>query len=303
MNRMIGRIATGTLFSAVISATLLAAGAQRGPQHVDIVVVGRDDRPVTNVTVRDLIVREDGVAREVATVAPAGLPSPVVLLIDNSQAAAPAVADLRQALTSFVTALTLGDQPVQVGWWTFGDRPTRVATQATGAVVQREVDRLFTVPGTGAHLLATIVQVCNELVKAGAVRPALVAFVAESGPEFSHEDRPRVAEALQRAGATLWVVYLQAPSGTLPETPENRERAAVIGDTTRDSGGLSLPALSAQGIGPAFARLQALLASRLRVGYARPEALVQPTRLEITTRTGDTRVLAPRWPLRQADRE
>jgi hypothetical protein len=262
---------------------------------VTVTVVDRDDRPVTNLTARDFIVREDGVAREIGTVSAGCAPSPVVLLVDNSQAAEPAIAHLRQGLTNFVAALTPADRPVPIGLRTFGERPTLVSLPTTGAVVQREINRLFHRPGTGAHMLQAITETCDDLVKAGATAPALVAFVVEAGPEFSQEDRVRVRQALRRAGATLWVVVLQASAGGLLSTTENRERAAVIGDGTSESGGLNLQVLSPQGIPDAFARMQALLTSRLTIAYARPETLIQPQTLAITTRREDLRVLAPRW--------
>jgi hypothetical protein len=217
----------------------------------------------------------------------------VVLLVDNSQAAEPAIAYLRQGLTSFVAALT-PDNPVPIGLRTFGERPTLVALPTTGAVVQREINRLFHRPGAGAHMLQAIVETCDDLIKAGATAPALVAFVVEAGPEFSQEDRLRVRQALRRAGATLWVVVLQASAGGLLSTSENRERAAVIGDGASESGGLNLQVLSPQGIPDAFERMHTLLTSRLTIAYARPETLIQPETLAIATRREDLRVLAPR---------
>ncbi len=281
--------------STVAASAFTPTHAQRGPQQVDVIIVDRDDNPVMNLTVRDVIVREDGMAREVATVSPGGPPSPVVLLIDTSQAVESAIAQLRTGLTSFVRALGAAKTPVQVGLRTFGDRPTKVTDPVTGAAVQRGIDRLFHQPGTGAHMLDTIVEACNDLVKVGAVRPALVAFVAEAGPEFSQNDRPRVAQALQRAGATLWVVVLQAPAGAILNTDENRERAAVIGDGTVQSGGLNVQVLSPQGVPAAFERLQTLFTSRVRITYARSDALIPPKALEISTRRDGLRVLAPRW--------
>jgi hypothetical protein len=296
MTRSLVRFAACAVSCSVAAAAgVMSADAQRGPQQTDVIVVDRDNNPVTNLTVRDIIVREDGMAREVATVGPGGPPSPVVLLIDTSQAAEPAIADLRKGLTSFVAALTAAGSPVQIGLRTFGDRPTKVNDPTSGAAVQRGIDRLFHQPGTGAHMLATIVETSNDLVKAGAVRPALVAFVAESGPEFSQDSRPRVAQALQRAGATLWVVVLQTPAGGLVDTAENRERAAVIGDGTIESGGLDFRVLSPQGLPPAFDRLRTLFTSRLRITYARPDTLIPPKEREVTTRREDLRVLAPRW--------
>lgn len=290
-SRLIACAAAG---SVVAAAAFTSARAQRGPQEIEAIIVDRDGKPVTNLTVRDVIVREDGVAREVATVSAGSPPSPVVLLVDTSQAAEPAISHLRTGLTSFVTALTAAPSAVQIGLRTFGDRPTKVADPTTGAAARRGIDRLFQQPGAGAHMLDTIVETCNDLVKTKAVRPALVAFVVEAGPEFSQNDRPRVAQALQRAGATLWVVVLQAPAGAILNTDENRERAAVIGDGTVESGGLNIQVLSPQGIPGAFEQLQGLLTSRVRITYARPESLIPPTKLEITTRRADLRVLAPR---------
>jgi hypothetical protein len=278
-----------------LAAAVVSTHAQRAPQQVDVIVVDRNNNPVTDLAVGDFVVREDGVAREVSAVGAGTPPSPIVLLIDTSQAAESSIADLRKGLTSFVTALTTGASPVQIGLRTFGERPTKVADPTTGSVVQLGIDRLFHRAGTGAHMLEAIVEASNDLAKIKAVGPAIVAFVVESGPEFSQDDRPRVAEALQRAGATLWVVSLQARAGALVNTPENRERAAVLGDGTIESGGLNLPILSPQGITSALERLRTLFTSRLRVTYGRPDTLVPPEKLEITTRRADLRVLAPRW--------
>ena len=56
----------------------------------------------------------------------------------------------------------------------------------------------------------------------------------------------QVADALKSAGASLWVVVLQI-GGQPMNTSEARERAAVIGDVTTDSGGMSKVVLSAPG--------------------------------------------------------
>ena len=269
--------------------------AQQAARQIDVVVVDRDNNPVTNLTAADFVVRENGVAREIGAVGPGAPPSPVVLLIDNSQAANPAIADLRRALTSFVGSLTTGEPPVPIGLRTFGERPTKLADPTASTAVLRGIEGLFHRPGAGAHMLEAIVETTNDLVKAKADRPALIAFVVESGPEFSQEDRPRVVQALQRANATLWVVVLQAPAGEVLSTTENRERAAVVGDVTIESGGLDFRVLAPQGIPAAFDRLQRLLTSRTRIAYGRPDRLVPPQKLEITVRREGLRVLAPRW--------
>jgi hypothetical protein len=78
-------------------------------------------------------------------------------------------------------------------------------------------------------------------------------------------------------------------------TPEGRERAHVLGDVTTASGGMALPVLSEQSIPGGFERLHRLFQSRLRLTYGRPDRLIPPEKLEVTTRRPDLRVLAPGW--------
>jgi hypothetical protein len=285
--------------AALWAATIVVipAQSQRSPrQHqTDVIVVDRNNNPVTNLTLDDFVVREDGVAREVISVEPGGPPSPIVLLVDDSQASEPSILDLRKGLADFVDAVAASDSPVQIGLRTFGERPTKVFDPTTAAAVKPGVERIFQRAGAGAHMLEAIVETCTDLSKAGAVAPAIVVFVVEAGPEFSQDDRPHVAAALERAGATLWVVALQARGGAIVNTPEARERAAVIGDGTIESGGLSLPILSTQSIPAAFERIHRLFTSRQRITYGRPDTLIPPKTLEVTTRRDDLRVLAPRW--------
>ena len=84
-----------------------------------------DDKhqPVPNLGPDAFVVREDGTRREVLRVAPATTPQSVAIIIDNSQAVAPAIADLRKALTTFLTTID-GIGPVAIS--TVADRPTSV---------------------------------------------------------------------------------------------------------------------------------------------------------------------------------
>ena len=295
---------TGTPLRVAVSLACAAAAlaswpasAQRSPrqQEVDVIVVDRNNDPVRDLTAGDFVVREDGVAREVVRVGPAPPPSPIVLLVDNSQVAEPSILDLRRGLANFVDGMAAAEATVQLGLRTFGERPTKVSDPTSAASVRVGIDRIFSRAGTGAYLLEAIVETCRDLSAAGASHPALVAFVVESGPEFSQDDRQRVAGALKQAGATLWTVVVQARASSLPNTPEARERAAVIGDGTVESGGLNFPILSPQTIPQALARIQALFTARHRITYGRPDTLIPPERLEITARREGFRVLAPRW--------
>ena len=58
-------------------------------------VVDKKDKPVTELAPTDLVVREDGVQREVLRVTKASAPMPIAVLIDDSQAAERAIPDIR----------------------------------------------------------------------------------------------------------------------------------------------------------------------------------------------------------------
>ena len=136
---------------------------------------------------------------------------------------------------------------------------------------------------------------CKDLKKRGATSPVIVAFVAEGGPEFSNETHQQVSAALQGANASLWVVLLQV-SNQRDRSPEEHERALVLGGVAGDTGGLTRNVLSTQGIEPAFASVAAILSSRYLVVYGRPEQTIPPSVVEVTTKRPDVHLLSSRWP-------
>jgi hypothetical protein len=184
---------------------------------------------------------------------------------------------------------------VQIAFSTFGERPTHVVDYTNSPIVlSAGIDRLFSHTGAGAYFLEAVVETCQRLKKRQAPRPVIVAFVAEGGPEFSNLTYDRVQEALQGAGAALWAVTLDdnAPDQM---SREGRERAIVLGDVTIRTGGMNKAVLSRQGIETGFKSIATLLTSQYDITYGRPESLIPPTRLEVTARRKDVRVLAPRW--------
>jgi len=104
----------------------LAAQARERVAFVSV-VNGATGVPLTELTPRDIFVREDRVPREILRVTRAAGPMPVAVLVDNSAGAEPAIADIRNALTNFVTAL--GDVgPVSI--IAMAERPTPVTSTA-----------------------------------------------------------------------------------------------------------------------------------------------------------------------------
>jgi hypothetical protein len=159
------------------------------------------------------------------------------------------------------------------------------------------VDRIFPRPGAGATFLEAIVDSCRALDTRKAERAVIVAFVAESGPEYSNESEQRIAEVLRTSGVALWAIVLEDPDNQTSSNA-NRERTTVLGDVTRRSGGHRKPLLSKLGLDSAFKNLAAALTSQYDLTYARPDSLIPPTRLEVSLRQGSGRVVAPSWTAR-----
>ncbi len=295
---------TPLFLAAVAALTLTGVGltpsgsAQTArAQRERSVFVGatRDDKPVTDLVAADFTVREDGAVREVIRVSSAPPPSHIALLVDDGSATQALTQDLRLGLSGFVRAFEDGQPAPAWALYTFGDRTTRVQDYAPSLpVILGNINKVFPRSNAGATFVDAVMQACAELRKAGASRPIIVAFVAEEGPEFSTETADKAGRALAEAGASLWVIPLQSRTGSDTLSREGRERASLIGDQARNSGGANRPILSRQSIVPAFAGLASTIIARYEIVYGRPEAMVPPKRIEVQTRRKDVRLIAPR---------
>ena len=288
-------VVASTAALAVTTAPLDAQQRELRERHVYAAVTTTDGAAVPDLKPAEFKVREDGIAREVLRASPGLAPTHVALLVDDSEAAQQSIADLRTGLASFVKKMFGSASGVQMAYWTFGERPTRqVDFTNSAATIDKSVARLFHRTGAGSYFLEAIQEASRDLRKREAERPVIVAFVVESGPEFSSTVHQAVEDSLKAVNASLWTVVLQEGAQSLV-APERRERAIVLGDVTRDSGGDNKVVLSKQAIEAALLSRAALLTSRYDVVYARPDALIPPTKIEVETTRKDLRVLAPRW--------
>ena len=295
-------LVAGSVAAALISAPSLRAGdQQRETREKDVtvsVVAGSNNSPVQGLNAADFTVREDTLSREVLRVTAAPPPTHLALLIDDSQVSKDAVQFLRTSLASFVKRVMSGEQAPQIGMWTFGERPTRRADfSPNSGQVDKAIERIFSLQGSGSYLMEAIQEISKDLKKKKAERPVIVAFVDESGPEFSNLTHKQVADALRDAGASLWTVTNQARTQSMGTT-EARERAQVLGDVTVWSGGANIAVLTPQALDATFGSVADQILNRYKVTYGRPEMLVPPEKLEVQVKKPDTKVRVTRWPIR-----
>lgn len=283
--------------AAAAAVVAHAAPAQRGSTERDVfvAVTGAGDKPIRDLTVADFVVREDDRAREVLRVAPAPPASHVALVVDDSAASNSAMPHVRTALLDLMRYLVALPSPPQISIVTVGERPTeRTPFTTHSAVLQSGIGKLFPISNAGAYFLEALVELGSDFQKRQLERPAIVAFVADDGPEFSAAGRREVTTALQRGNATLWAIVLQKGTPNVTQK-EWQERTFVVNEVAAQSGGASKTVLTDLGIGGAYTWVASLLTSQYRVTYSRPESLIPPTRVAVEVRRPNVKVAARRW--------
>ncbi len=106
------------LVAALVAAAPAMAAAQgKGKaqtRHVFVRVVDQQGAPVAGLSTADFTLSEGGAPRTVTLAGPAKEPMRIALLLDTSDAAAPALSHMRAATTAFLDALPAEDEVLLV---------------------------------------------------------------------------------------------------------------------------------------------------------------------------------------------
>jgi VWFA-related protein len=267
------------LVLAFASIVPSAALAQTKPTDTYVSVLDSKGDPAIGLTAEDFHVREDGVVREVLKAGPATEPLTVALLIDDSQAANPAVQMIREAVDGFITALS---GKAEIAIITFGERPT-IALDYTSdqKKLHDAANHIFPRTGAGAYLMDAIIEVSKGLQKREAKRPPVIAvLMLEDDVEFSNRHYDQVLDPLAKGRAALHVVSLGQPKARLTDEIRNRDQVIAMG--TERTGGRRDNVLALTAAAPKMKQLASELLNQYVVTYARPETLIPPEKLEVT---------------------
>ena len=265
---------------------LCSAGAVRAEQRgadvrtrdIYVSVVDNRGAPVTDMTAADFVVREDNVAREVLSAKTADTPLQIALLVDDSTAASDATTFIREGLAAFFERLR---GKAEISLMTIGERPTIVVPFTPDTQVLNErAKRIFPRTNAGAYLLEAIVDASKALAKREAVRPVILALTFE-GIEHSNQQHDQVLKELEKSGAALHVIAVGTPRGSLSD--EERSRGLVIAEGTRRTGGRRDQVLANSGIPERLKQAADELINQYVVSYGRPDKLVPPEKLAVTT--------------------
>lgn len=281
------------MFRTILALTVAAAamqivhaGAPATPQtpaartrEVYVSVQGRNDKPVTGLAPGDFVVREDGAPREVLKAERATAPVQIMLLVDDSAAADPAVSELRSGLNAFVAKM---QGKGEIGLVTIGERPTSVTELTTNLeTIKKGLSRIFARPGSGAYFLDAVSDVARGLQRREATRPIIVAVITE-GIEFSNSDSTGVLDRLYPSRATLHVLSIGRPNDSMAD--EIRHRNIVVADGTSRTGGRRDQVLTPSALPEKLINLADEIINQYVVTYGVPDALIPPERLEVTVK-------------------
>ncbi len=238
-----------------------------------------DDKgePVDRLGPNDFIIREDGAAREVLRVTHAMEPMDIAILVDDGAASEGVIPRVREGLTAFITAMLKGNQIALVG---LADRPTILVDYTQNMKrLQDGIGLLWPRSQSGTTLLDAIYEVALGLEKRDTPRAVIVLVITDGG-DFANRQYQQVTDEVKQAGAAIHAITV----GTFAPLDDDdlRNRARVLSEGTRLSGGQRVTLLTPSSVQQALERLGRELSAQYKVVYGRPESLIPPEKIVVS---------------------
>jgi Ca-activated chloride channel family protein len=268
----------------------VALSSQSAERTVYAAVLTKDGMPVTDLTARDFIVRENDLEREVLRVSRATDPFQMAVLVDNSEALNPYLVDVRAGLAEFIREMGGQNEIALVG---FGQRPTILVDYTRDVKKLSDgASRVFPETLSGGYLLDAILEIGRGLKKREGGRRAMVVIGTTRGQEFSERYHRYVLDELRDSGATLHA-YMIGPANSLIDD-NARERSLTLDQGARMTGGRQEDLLTSSSLPGKMRELAAEIKNQYAVVYSRPQSLVPPDSIDVGVRRPELVVRAQR---------
>jgi VWFA-related protein len=272
-----GAVCVAGLWATILPVEVLAQSRER---TMYVSVLDRDEKPIKTLQPEDITIREDNAAREILRIVPATDPMQIAVLVDNSQAATQRIQRMRDALTTFVNKVGNGTNEISIV--TMADRATLLldTNKDAKAVINKGVNRLFAVPGSGMYLLDSITQTTKGFQKRETPRPVIVAILTE-GVEFSQDHYQTVLDSLQNSGTAFYALVLTEGPEANPSSDESRNRNIVLDRGTKETGGRRETLITDMALQDNLMSVADELLTQFKVTYSRPEQLIPPKNITV----------------------
>jgi len=261
---------------ALLALTLQSPGdlAPADTRSLTVSITDEKGGPVTGLRTDEIVVLENGVAREVSRVEPESRPLTAAVIVDTSESLGSSFRlNVLDEVVRLVGRLPEGSR---YALWTTGDRPTKVVDFTDDrAVAGRALKRIA--PRGGNTVLDAVVEAAEDLEEHEAERTAVIVITGR-GLGFANYDRTHIVErALSRGHPTFLVVDFQ--EGASPVDPGARgsdvtgsvgqiDYDYVFGQLTDRTGGVRETPLSSMGLGKPLEKVSAALSGQYRITYS-----------------------------------
>ena len=268
LRRVVSRVVVVGILLAVSgpwARPRVSAQAGARERTLFVTVTDRAGEPVDTLVPSDLTVREDGVSREVLRVSRATEPLDIAILVDNAASSSDLIPRVREGLKAFVATMAPQHAIALIG---LADRPT--------ILVDYTNDQ--------KKLLDGVSEIAAGLSKRDAARTAIVPIVTD-GTEFTTRHYRDVLDSVSKSGAALYPITI----GRFALTDDDaiRDRTLLLDAGPTVSGGRRFSLLSSNAVELTLSRLARQLNAQFKVVYGRPETLIPPEKVEVsTTKTG-----------------
>jgi hypothetical protein len=257
-----------------ITSSPSARAQNAGERTLIFAAVDEAGKPVKDIKTEEILIREDGVDREIVSVKPSTETLNVMLLADTTPVVDEMLLDVRKALIAFVRQAHSVSPDAQISLMEFGQAAVTVVPFTTSdADLEKGVNRLTGKPRSASVLLEAINAASNNLARRPSPRRAIVALNIEPSDEQSREDPKRIVESLRKSVAQLWSLSIQ--KGPL----KNPQRDVVLNVFTKNTGGAREFIVSQSAAESYMTRYADALTSQYEATYKRPAAKAQAVQI------------------------
>jgi VWFA-related protein len=243
------------------AAPAAAPGAEI--RALTVTLLDEKDREVTDVSLADVALSENGVSRDIASFKPDTRPLSVAVIVDTSAAVGSSYRlNVVDAVLGLVTRLPDG---ARYALWTTGDRPTKVLDHTDDREAAANALKRVA-PQGGNYVLDAVGEATADLKKlAREGDRTVVVVVTGTGPEFSYRDRYRAADEAEKNADLFLSVQVDGGEADF----EVRSNISYVLDRlAKATGGRYDVILSSMGTDDALRKLSAHLRSGYRLAYA-----------------------------------